>query len=112
MKFASKITLCMSLLIAIVFSIGGYFMIKDNFDANLSSAANQNVAQHTMERYALESALNRQVENGASISDAEVLKSLQSLSGIGNQNNRSLAAFRADKTQMYASNQELMNFIL
>lgn len=106
MKFASKITLCMSLLIAIVFSIGGYFMIKDNFDANLSSVANQNVAQHTMERYALESALNRQVENGASISDAEVLKSLQSLSGIGNQNNRSLAAFRADKTQMYASNHE------
>lgn len=93
----------MGLLIAIVFSIGGYVVIKNNFDTNIQSVIESNLSQHTMERYALESALNRDVENQETINEKQVIKSLQSLSAISNQKHSVISAFKSDKTQLYTS---------
>lgn len=103
MKFSTKITIWMSLLIAIVFSLGGYIIIKNNFDTNLQSSIEANLAQHTMERYALESALNREMIDRTTITEKQVSNSLHAFSKISNQNHRIISAYDTNKKQFFSS---------
>lgn len=93
----------MSLLIAIVFSLGGYIIIKNNFNTNLQSNIEANLAQHTMERYALESALNREMIDRTTISKKQVLNSLYASSKISNQNHRVVSAYDTNEKQFFSS---------
>ena len=54
MKFAQKLSLSMILLLAVSFSFGGYFMVRQNFQDALKTMLVQNEAQHAIECYALQ----------------------------------------------------------
>ena len=55
MKFSTKLILSMTILVAVLFSVGGTILISRNFKHSLETAAAQNVEQHLLERYAIES---------------------------------------------------------
>ncbi|MEG2930982.1 MAG: hypothetical protein RR825_04280, partial [Ruthenibacterium sp.] len=57
MKFAYKLTAAMILLLSAVLSLGGYMMMKEDFNRNFAAAVQQNTQSHLREKYALELAL-------------------------------------------------------
>lgn len=59
MKIAQKLTLCLVAVTGALFLVGGYWMVAQNFNAALESAAVQNAAQHTAQRLSVEDAALR-----------------------------------------------------
>lgn len=59
MKIARKLTLCLVTVTGVLFLIGGYWMVSQNFEASLEQAAVQNAAQHTAQRLSVEDATLR-----------------------------------------------------
>ena len=59
MKIARKLTLCLVTVTGVLFLIGGYWMVSQNFEASLEQAAAQNAAQHTAQRLSVEDATLR-----------------------------------------------------
>lgn len=66
MKIAQKLTLCLVAVTGALFLVGGYWMVAQNFNAALESAAVQNAAQHTAQKLSVQdAALRHAAENGA-----------------------------------------------
>jgi signal transduction histidine kinase len=63
MKFAHKLVLAVAAILAVSFSVIGFFTITRNFNVALDNAAKENVRQHLFERYSLESELAAMRQN-------------------------------------------------
>lgn len=57
MKFSVKLTLAMAVLLALVLSLGGTLLVRQNFDNALQQAIAQSTGTHLMERYSIEAYL-------------------------------------------------------
>lgn len=112
MKIASKITLSMSVLIAVVFSVVGYLMIEDSFSNSYHTVIEQNVNQHTLERYAVESYINKQLENEAAVSEDIIAESLHSLTSFMDNDQRFIAAYKQDKNLLYSDSPHPISKVL
>ena len=73
MKFAQKLSLAMILLLAASFSLGGYFMVRQNFQDALKTVLVQNEAQHAMECYALQTEILSAMAKGEQQADDAAL---------------------------------------
>ncbi len=57
MKFAYKLSMAITILLAISLSIGGYLFVRQNFLDSLEVAVEHNTNQHVLEKYSLETEL-------------------------------------------------------
>lgn len=80
MKFAQKLSVAMIFLLAVSFSIGGYFMVRQNFHEGLEVSLDQNEARHMLECYAVQSDILTALASGEIIDDSMLSKSFSQLS--------------------------------
>ena len=57
MKFAYKLSMAITILLAVSLSVGGYLFVRQNFLDSLAVAVEHNTNQHVLEKYSLESEL-------------------------------------------------------
>ncbi|MBU9742862.1 HAMP domain-containing histidine kinase [Lachnospiraceae bacterium ASD3451] len=93
MKFSTKLILSMTILVAVLFSVGGTILISRNFKHSLETAAAQNVEQHLLERYAIESNMINYILSGESYSEDKVADYAKRLSGYTGGQNKVMALY-------------------
>ncbi len=64
MKFSTKLTLAVMVLLSLAIAASGFVLVRAGFNSTLDTAVEQNLGQHLMERYALESELLRLLARG------------------------------------------------
>ncbi|MBC8570484.1 sensor histidine kinase [Zongyangia hominis] len=72
MKFSAKLILSVTVIVSILFSLGGTLLVARNFSHALENAAAQNTGQHMLERYAIESSILGYVLGGAPYSNEKL----------------------------------------
>ncbi|MEG2021297.1 MAG: HAMP domain-containing sensor histidine kinase [Oscillospiraceae bacterium] len=97
MKFAYKLTAAMVLLLGMVLSLGGYVMIKEDFNRNFKIAIQQNTQSHIREKYALELAILQ--EQKSTIQLYQYGKSLADNAGTA----YSFAIYTADYASVFSN---------
>ncbi len=55
MKFSTKLTLAVTVLLGAAIAASGFLLVRAGFNSALAATVDQNLSQHLMERYALES---------------------------------------------------------
>lgn len=72
MKFSIKLVGFTTIIIALLFSIGGFVFVNNNFNHSLDYTVKQNTAQHIVERYSVESNFVNTILNTTELSDDDV----------------------------------------
>lgn len=103
MRFSLKLVLCTTVITALLFSICGTIMVKENFDRSMDSAVKQNVNQHTLERYALESNMLGYILSGEEFTDEKLAEYGYRLSGYTGDKARRIAIFTGDREEIYSN---------
>lgn len=81
MKFSLKMILGTTVIISVLFSIGGIVMVNQNYEEAFSTTITQNTEQHTLSRYSLESNCKSIVQNGQDLKSEKLAKLGENLSG-------------------------------
>lgn len=71
MKLSERIIWASALTIAILFSLGGIYMITSNFQYLLQETISQNTASHILQTYSLESKLLKDIANEQDVNELE-----------------------------------------
>lgn len=91
MKFASKITLCITLLITVLLAAGSIVSVRLIFNNSLNTALEHNLQQLTVEQYALESNLLNYLNTGEPYSEKKAADFTARFSGYGDAGKRKTA---------------------
>ena len=84
MKFASKLIIGTTSIIAVLFSVGGTSLIRDNFMVAYENQISQNRQNYILYRYSLESSIRNQVENRQELSKELVESQAEKIFTYGN----------------------------
>ena len=79
MKFWEKLVLFIMTIITIVLSCSRYYMVKSNFLHSIENSKNQNMKQHMLEKYMLESNIIKSIQQGESVTESQVVDYLKSM---------------------------------
>ncbi|MCI8554658.1 MAG: HAMP domain-containing histidine kinase [Clostridiales bacterium] len=91
------------MVISVLFSIGGTLMVRQNFNHSLQTAVNQNNAQHSLERYSLESAMLNTIMNGEALTDEKLKEHGKRLTGYLGEQEKQLAIFTREGSAVFSS---------
>ena len=72
MKISIKLVIGTTIIIALLFSIGGIYMVDENFEVAYYEMVNNNINEHTLKIYTLESSIRYAMENGKEYAEALV----------------------------------------
>lgn len=100
MKFWVKLNLCIIVMIAVVLSCSRFIMVRQNFRASIENSANQNMNQHRLERYSLESNMINQIQLGEEVTSEKMVESIEALYSYLEEN--------SGKVALYTEKQELI----
>ena len=103
MKFSWKMVICNILIIAVLFSAGGYFMIRQNYTAAFDSAAAGNRNQHLLEKYAVESKLMNTVVNELPITQEVIKESGTQITNYLGEQSKYICIFDENGEQVFNS---------
>lgn len=87
MKFAYKMILGTTLIISILFSIGGIMLIQQNYQVNFDRVIESNIEEHVIERYSMEQRVRSKLESGMSCTSADLIETAKELAGYGEKSN-------------------------
>lgn len=103
MKFSLKLVLMTTIILAACFSLGGYLMVNQNFNKSLDTVVRENIGQHTMERYALESNMIGLLTNGDEPTDEKLSKYGESVAGYLGANTKRFAICSDGKSVIWSN---------
>ena len=103
MRFSLKLVLCTTVITALLFSVCGTLMVKENFDRSLELAVKQNVNQHTLERYALESNMLGYILSGEEFTDEKLAEYGYRLSGYAGTKSQRIAIYTEDRQEIFSN---------
>ena len=82
MKFSTKLILGTTIIISILFSIGGSIMIRENFKVSYDNLVDQNIKQYILYRYSVESSIRNHLENNNRFTK-DIIRSMEKLGSYG-----------------------------
>lgn len=97
MKFSTKLIVSVTVIVSILFSLGGTFLVARNFSHAMENAAAQNTGQHMLERYAIESSMLGYVLNGAPYSTEKLGEYALQMTDYSDGNNRLIGLYDEDQ---------------
>lgn len=103
MKFSLKLVLTTTVILAACFSLGGYLMVNQNFNQSLETAVRQNIEQHTLERYSLESNMISLLAGGDDPTDEKIAKYGESVTGYVGRGSRHFAIYSEQKSPIWSN---------
>lgn len=103
MKFSTKLMFSMTILFAVLFSIGCTMMIHRNFQYSLETASRQNAEQHLLECYAIESNMLAYVLGGKNYSEEKLTDYVRQMSGYAKGQGKQLALYSSDQNLIYSN---------
>lgn len=103
MKFSTKLTLMVSMLLAVALSLGGFWLVRQNFNHSLQSTVGYNENQHLLERYALESELLALMAREEPATDERLVRYGLSLMDYFGDEQKLVAFYSEDYTEIYTS---------
>ncbi|WP_343210562.1 HAMP domain-containing sensor histidine kinase [Anaerolentibacter hominis] len=101
MKFSTKLTLCMTLLISVVFTCGGMLLISRNFSHARDNALNQSSSQHMLQSYALESNMLGYLMVGNEFTTERLVQYMEDLSGYSSERGQTAALCSVSADYIY-----------
>lgn len=103
MKFSMKLVLCLTVTIGILFSIGGYWMVNQNYKYNLETTIERNLSQHTLEYNIVESSVVTDLLGGIEVNSMRIREYGGSLSSYLGAESGEIALYNAEKQECYSS---------
>lgn len=103
MKFSWKLVICNIIIIAIFFSVGGYFMVNQNFKAAFDSSVSGNRNQHSLEKYAVESKLMNTVVNAQPVTQDIIRESGAQITNYLGEQSKSICVFDENGSPVFNS---------
>lgn len=103
MRFSTKLSLAVAVLLAVSLSIGGYFLVRQNFNETLQSTVGYNTNQHVLERYALESELLALMARDEEETDEQLVRYGLSLMDYFGEGQKMLAFYSGEYTEIFTS---------
>ena len=103
MKFSLKLVLSTTIIIAIMFSIGGTYMINQNFNQALDTTVSQFTEQHILERYSLESNMTNYIMAGNDYSDEQLAIFGKRLTNYSSNNKKQISIYSKSNTLIYSN---------
>lgn len=88
MKFSTKLILGTTIIISILFSIGGSIMIRENFKVSYENLVDQNTKQYILHRYSVESSIRSHLENNNKFTKDIIIRSMEKLGSYGEKINQ------------------------
>lgn len=88
MKFSTKIVFGTCMILALCFSVGGIYMVRQNFQVAYDTAVENGTKQHISHRYSLESNLRNALENGKDFDEELVTEYASRMDGYAETNNQ------------------------
>lgn len=83
MKLGVKLVVSTTLVIAILFACYGSLTVSNNFKVSYEQTVNENVKQHILYRYSMESSLRQKVGEKSDLSKSVISKSMEELISYG-----------------------------
>lgn len=102
MKITVKLVIGTTIIIALLFSIGGIYMVDENFEVAYSGMINNNISEHTLKIYSLESSIRYAIENGKEYSEILVETYAKRLAGNSSDNSQ-MAVYNEDNKKVFSS---------
>lgn len=102
MKISVKLIIGTTIIMALLFSIGGIYMLDENFEVAYNEMVNNNISEHTLKIYTLESSVRYAMENGKEYSKFLVTSYAGKLPQKDN-NGSSMSIFDADDKKVYSN---------
>ena len=99
MRFSQKMTIAVTLLLAVMISLGGTLLVRRSFQSALDLAISQNTNQHLMEKYAIEAEL---LGAGDSL-EAALQKYAASITGYFTGEPRLFALYSGDRDAVFSN---------
>ena len=103
LKIWKKFVLFTIVIISIVLSFSRYFIVKNNFVQSIENTSKQNVNQHIMEKYMLESNIVKNIQMGEEVSDEKIIEYLNSLYTYMDNDSELVALYTEDYNQIYSN---------
>ncbi len=103
MKFAHKLVLAVTAILAVSFSAIGFFTITRNFNVALDNAAKENIRQHFFERYSLENALASMQQNADDDREMTLREQSETLAAYIGDDSAWQALYLSDGKAVYSS---------
>lgn len=110
MKFWVKLMLGTIIIISITLSFSRYIIVRQNFLNSIKNNANQNINQHHLERYYLESNIISKIQLGEEIEKEYIIEYIKSLYSYIEDNMEKVAIYTENKEEIF-SNFEQINKI-
>ncbi len=107
MKIWKKFVLFTIVIISIVLSISRYYIVKNNFLHAIQNTSKQNINQHSLEKYMLESSIVKGIQDGEEITDSKIIEYLNSLKNYTENNSDLVALYTADYEQIYSNIEDI-----
>lgn len=90
MRFSAKIVFGTCVILALCFSVGGIYMIQQNFEVAYNQAVENRTRQHISDRYLLESNLRNALENGKEYNEELVTEFAAKMDNYADTNRKML----------------------
>ena len=90
MRFSAKIVFGTCVILALCFSVGGIYMIQQNFEVAYNQALENSTKQHISDRYSLESNLRNALENGKEYNEELVTEFAAKMDNYADTNRKML----------------------
>ena len=103
LKIWKKFVLFTIVIISIVLSFSRYFIVKNNFVQSIENTSKQNVNQHIMEKYMLESNIVKNIQMGEEVSDEKIIEYLNSVYTYMDNDSEFVALYTEDYNQIYSN---------
>lgn len=107
MKFWVKLNVSIIVLISLVLSCSRFIVIRQNFKASIENSASQNIKQHRLERYSLESNMINQIQLGEEVTSEKIVESLQALYSYLEENSGKVALYTENKETIFCNFDEM-----
>lgn len=103
MRFSTKMSLAVTVLLAVALSVGGTILVRQNFSDGLAATTEQNIGQHLFEKYSLENELLEAVATAEGITDVMLVKYGATLESYLGENRKMVAFFDDDYNEVYTN---------
>lgn len=103
MRFAQKMTLSLTLLLALLISVGGTLLVRRSFRSALDTAITQSTAQHLLEKYTIEADLLTEVSQGRTPGAEHLRRYADSITGYFTGSERLFALYGGDYETIFSN---------
>ena len=103
MRIWKKFLLFTITIISVVLSCSRYYIVKNNFLHSIENISKQNINQHSIEKYLLESKIVNNIQSGEEVTDEKIIEYLNSLYNYMENNSELVAIYTEDYKQLYSN---------